>query len=80
MFLFCIPSGTVRIILCVCTIGNDKKLDILIQSTSCPERIPLIAVVMLRTIFHANHVLIDDLQPVVMNVLLFSNSIHYLKF
>ena len=102
MFFFCIPSGTVGIILCVCPIGNDKNLNIFIQSASCPERITLvavnliecftdgntsafqlnmykrqtvyqycniIAVVMLRTIFRANHVLIDDLQPVVMDVL-----------
>ena len=103
MFLFCIPSGTIGIILCICTIGNDKNLDVLIQSASSPERIPLItvnlvecltdgntsafqlnmykrqtvyqygniiAVVMLRTIFRANHILIDNLQPVVMDVLL----------
>ena len=30
MFLFCIPSGTIGIILCICTIGNDKNLDVLI--------------------------------------------------
>ena len=103
MLFFRIPSGTVGIILCVCTIGNNKNLNIFIQSTFCPERIPLvtinlvesltdgntsafqfnmhkrqtvyqycniIAVVMLCTIFRANHVLIDDLQPVVMDVLL----------
>ena len=103
MFLFCIPSGTIGIILCVCTIGNNKNLNIFIQSASRPERIPLvtvnlvesltngntstfqlnmykrqtvyqygniIAVVMLRTILCANHILIDDLQPVVMDVLL----------
>ena len=103
MLLFRIPSGTVRIILCICTIGNDKNLNVLIQSASCPERIPLvtvnlierltngytsafqfnmykrqtvyqygniIAIVMLRTIFRANHILIDNLQPVVMDVLL----------
>ena len=102
MLLFRIPSGAVRIILCVCTIGNDKNLNVLIQSASRPERIPLvtvnlierltdgytsafqlnmykrqtvyqycniIAVVMLCTIFCANHILIDDLQPVVMDVL-----------
>ena len=102
MLLFRIPSGAVRIILCICTIGNDKNLNILIQSTSCPERVPLvtvnlikrltdgytsafqfnmhkrqtvyqycniIAVVMLCTIFRANHILIDNLQPVVMDVL-----------
>ena len=102
MLLFRIPSGAVRIILCICTIGNDKNLNVLIQSASCPERIPLvtvnlierltdgytsafqfnmhkrqtvyqycniIAVVMLCTIFRANHILIDDLQPVVMDVL-----------
>ena len=102
MFFFCIPPGTVGIILCVCTIGNDKNLNVLIQSASCPERLPLvavnlvesltdgntsafqfnmykrqtvyqycniIAVVMLCTIFRTNHILIDDLQPVVMNVL-----------
>jgi len=102
MFLFRIPSGAVGIILCVCTIGNNKNLNIFIQSASRPERIPLvavnlvecftdgytsafqfnmhkrqtvyqycniIAVVMLCTIFRANHILIDDLQPVVMDVL-----------
>ena len=103
MLLFRIPSGAVRIILCICTIGNDKNLNIFIQSASRPERIPLvavdliecftdsnssafqlnmykrqtvyqygniIAVVMLCTIFRANHILINDLQPVVMDVLL----------
>ena len=103
MFLFRIPSSAVGIILCVCTIGNDKNLNIFIQSASRPERIPLVAVdliecftdsnssafqfnmykrqtvyqygniiaiVMLRTIFRANHILIDYLQPVVMDVLL----------
>ena len=104
MLLFRIPSGAVRIILCICTIGNDKNLNVLIQSASCPERIPLvtvnlierltdgytsafqfnmhkrqtvyqycniIAVVMLRTILceGIHLVLIDDLQPVVMDVL-----------
>ena len=102
MFFFRISSGTVGIILCVRTIGNNKNLNVLIQSASRPERIPLvavnlvecftygytsafqlnmykrqtvyqycniIAVVMLCTIFRANHILIDDLQPVVMNVL-----------
>ena len=44
MFLFCIPSGTVGIILCVRTIGNNKNLNVFIQSASCPERIPLVAV------------------------------------
>ena len=102
MLLFRIPSGAVRIILCICSIGNDKNLNIFIQSASRPERIPLvavdliecftdsnssafqlnmykrqtvyqygniIAVVMLRTILCANHILIDDLQPIVMDVL-----------
>ena len=103
MFFFRIPSGTVGIILCVCTIGNNKNLNIFIQSASSPERIPLvavnliesltngytsafqfnmhkrqtiyqygniIAVVMFCTILCSNHILIDDLQPVVMDVLL----------
>ena len=103
MLLFRIPSGAIRIILCICTIGNDKNLNVFVQSASCPERIPLvavnlvesltdgntsafqfnmhkrqtvyqycniIAVVMLCTIFRANHILINDLQPVVMDVLL----------
>ena len=102
MFLFRISSGTVGIILCVCTIGNDKNLNVLIQPTPCPERVPLIAinliecltdghasafqfnmnkrqtiyqycniiaVVMLRTTLCANHILIDDLQPVIMDIL-----------
>ena len=102
MLLFRIPSGAVGIILCICTIGNDKNLNVLIQSASCPEGIPLVAVnlvesltdgntsafqfnmhkrqtvyqycniiaiVMLRTILCANHILIDDLQPVIMDIL-----------
>ena len=102
MFLFRISSGAVGIILCVCTIGNDKNLNIFVQSASRPERISLIAVnliecftdsnssafqfnmhkrqtiyqycniiavVMLRTILCTNHILIDDLQPVIMDVL-----------
>ena len=104
-FLFRIPSGAVGIILCVCTIGNNKNLNIFIQSASRPERIPLvavnlvecftdgytsafqlnmykrqtvyqyrniIAVVMLRTILcgSIHLVLINYLQPVIMNVLL----------
>ena len=102
MFFFRIPSGTVGIILCICTIGNDKNLNVFVQSASCPERIPLvtinlierltdgntsafqlnmykrqtvyqygniITVVMLCTIFHADHILINNLQPVIMDVL-----------
>ena len=43
MLLFRIPSGAIRIILCICTIGNDKNLNVFVQSASCPERIPLVA-------------------------------------
>ena len=44
MLFFRIPSGTVGIIFRIRSIGNNKNLNILIQSASCPERIPLIAV------------------------------------
>ena len=54
MLLFRIPSGTVGIILCVCTIGNDKNLNIFIQSASRPERIPLVAVDLIECFTDSN--------------------------
>ena len=54
MFLFRISSGTVGIILRVCTIWNDKNLNILIQSISCPERIPLVAVDLIECLTNGN--------------------------
>ena len=45
MFLSCaIPSSAVGIILCICSIGYNKNLDILIQSAPRPKRIPLVTV------------------------------------
>ena len=54
MFLFCIPSGTVGIILCVRAIGNNKNLNIFIQSASCPERISLVAVDLIECFTDSN--------------------------
>ena len=44
----------VGIILCVCTIGNDKNLNIFIQSASRPERIPLVAVDLIECFTDSN--------------------------
>ena len=54
MFLFCIPSGAVGIILCVRTIGNNKNLNVFIQPASCPERIPLVAVDLIECLTDGN--------------------------
>ena len=54
MFLFRIPSGAVGIIFCVRTIGNDKNLNILIQSASSPERIPLITIDLIESLTNRN--------------------------
>ena len=112
MLLFGIPSGTVRIVFCVRAIGNDKDLNILIQSTARPERFSLItvnlvnclanrnasspqpnvperqavdqyrniiAVVMFCAILFADHILVDNLQSVIMYVC-FINQCNILGF
>ena len=54
MFFFCIPSGTVGIILCIRAIGNNKNLNIFIQSASCPERVSLVAVDLIECFTDSN--------------------------
>ena len=54
MFLFRIPSGTVGIILCIRAIGNNKNLNIFIQSASCPERVSLVAVDLIECFTDSN--------------------------
>ena len=54
MFLFRIPSGAVRIIFCMRTIRNNKNLNILIQTMSCPKRLPLVAVDLVKCLPYGN--------------------------
>ena len=54
MFLFCIPSGTVGIILCISAVGNNKNLNILIQSTTCPKRFPLVTINLIKSFTNSN--------------------------
>ena len=54
MFLFRISSGTIGIILRICSIRNDKNLNILIQSTPCPKRLSLIAVNLVKCLTNSN--------------------------
>ncbi|CDC41005.1 uncharacterized protein BN621_01872 [Clostridium sp. CAG:352] len=54
LFLFCcvffciifdmLKSCCIRIILCVCTIGDYKQLYILIQSAACPKAVTLVSI------------------------------------
>ena len=54
MFFFCIPSSAVGIILCICSIGYNKNLDILIQSAPRPKRIPLVTVDLVKCLTDGN--------------------------
>ena len=54
MLFFRIPSGTVGIIFRIRAVGNHKNLNVLIQSASCPEGFPLIAVDLVKCLADRN--------------------------
>ena len=43
MLPLCVPPGTVRIIFRIRSVGDNKNLDVFIQPTTQPERLPLVA-------------------------------------
>ena len=50
----CILSGSVRIIFCICAIGNHKNLHILKQTRSCPKALSLIAINLIECLTNRN--------------------------
>ena len=49
-----IESRAVGIILGICSIGNNKYLHILIESTACPETVTLISVYLIESLSNGN--------------------------
>ncbi len=101
-FLYGIETGRVGVIFGVCTVGNDKNLNVFVQTAAGKERVALIAVDLVErftdgdtapleldmhhrepvakdrhvkagivsgTVVFGQHVLVDDLQTIVVHVL-----------
>ena len=50
MLPLCVPPGTVRIIFRICSIGDNKNLDVFIQPTARPERLSLVALNLIESL------------------------------